>query len=368
MSASNVAIIAPAALTKNRMFDPAQSRDKVLERFKLLRVSLRERGIDCRTADMFAAGDIDVLIFHDIMNELAHILAIIKSNPGVRLIYIPNEPPFVVPLHDEKLLPRLPVDLVLTWNDRIADRFGHVHKLNIGQPLINPAEIPHVPFAEKEFICSIFAFKPPGIPGTLFEERLRAVEFFGRQECGIDLFGIGWEAAKLPLVASVYRGPVDNKLEIQQRYKFSVAFENTKSFPGLITEKIFDCFAAGSVPIYLGAPNIGDYIPAECFIDLRDYTSYEQLHGYLAGMSESRYREYLAAARSFLGSPAYHQFTSSNFAQTVTRKICGLSEPRVRRSILEVKWNLSMRLLSRPGLLRNWRRFRQFFIAMATAW
>lgn len=50
-------------------------------------------------------------------------------------------------------------------------------------------------------------------------------------------------------------GPVPDKLAFQRQYKFSIAYENSSS-PGYCTEKIVDAFAAGTVPIYWGDPDI----------------------------------------------------------------------------------------------------------------
>ena len=170
---TNVAIIAHGNLQANRLFDPASSRDSILERFYLLRNELQSAGMVCQTADMYMPHEIDVLIFHDMLNELGTILKTIKANPFVQLIYVPNEPAFVAPMHDEKILPQLPVDAVLTWNDRIAGKFLHVIKCNIGQPVIDSESIPNLPFTNKKFICSIFANKPSGAPDSLFAERIQ---------------------------------------------------------------------------------------------------------------------------------------------------------------------------------------------------
>ena len=48
-------------------------------------------------------------------------------------------------------------------------------------------------------------------------------------------------------------------------FRYSVAVENSRH-DHYWTEKIADCFLAGTVPIYWGAPNIGDYFPAEAMI------------------------------------------------------------------------------------------------------
>jgi len=52
-------------------------------------------------------------------------------------------------------------------------------------------------------------------------------------------------------------------------YMFSVAMENARS-PGYFTEKILDCFATGTVPIYYGAPDIGDFFNKDGIIELTD--------------------------------------------------------------------------------------------------
>ncbi len=48
-------------------------------------------------------------------------------------------------------------------------------------------------------------------------------------------------------------------------FRYSVAVENSRH-DHYWTEKIADCFLAGTVPIYWGAPNIKDYFPAEAMI------------------------------------------------------------------------------------------------------
>ena len=293
MSSVNVALVVEGGMKKNRIFDIASARDNVLERFYLLREKLNAEGMTCQTDDMFEPSAINVLIFNDIMNNLGAILRTIKVNPFVKLIYIPNEPSFVIPFHDAKILPKIPVDTVLTWNDLIADKYPHIVKCNIGQPVITKDDIPNIPFDKKQFICSIFAYKPSKASKTLFNERIYAVDFFCRKPAGLDLYGLAWDASGLPFVSSSYKGPCENKKEVQKHYKFSIAYENVGKTPGLITEKIFDCFAAGTVPIYWGAPNIKDYIPSECFVDVNDFDNYEQLYNYLISMPKVEYQQYL---------------------------------------------------------------------------
>ena len=65
-------------------------------------------------------------------------------------------------------------------------------------------------------------------------------------------------------------GPVADKLAFQRQYKFSIAYENSRD-PGYCTEKIGDAFAAGTVPIYWGDPEIKAEFNPAAFVAADDY-------------------------------------------------------------------------------------------------
>lgn len=62
----------------------------------------------------------------------------------------------------------------------------------------------------------------------------------------------------------------DNKLDILNDYKFTIAFEND-SYPGYTTEKIFEPMLKYSMPIYWGNPLIGKEFNAKSFINYFDF-------------------------------------------------------------------------------------------------
>ena len=73
-----------------------------------------------------------------------------------------------------------------------------------------------------------------------------------------------WQA-KLHKTAPAFpswRGTVHAKAEVLTRARFAIAYENVQGSPGYITEKIFDCFVHGCVPVYLGTPGAAASIPA----------------------------------------------------------------------------------------------------------
>lgn len=67
---------------------------------------------------------------------------------------------------------------------------------------------------------------------------------------------------------------VPDKWEFQHKHKFSMAFENS-SHKGYTTEKIVQSFAAGTIPIYWGDPDIKKYFNENSFVNVSDYNSLE---------------------------------------------------------------------------------------------
>ena len=63
--------------------------------------------------------------------------------------------------------------------------------------------------------------------------------------------------------------PIRKKEFGLNKYMFSIAIEND-SYKTYFTEKIIDCFLTGTVPIYMGAPNIGDYFNTNGIIQFKD--------------------------------------------------------------------------------------------------
>ncbi len=65
-------------------------------------------------------------------------------------------------------------------------------------------------------------------------------------------------------------GPVKDKYEFEGKHRFSIAFENY-SYPGYVTEKVMDSFAAGTIPIYFGDPEIDKTLNPESYICMKNH-------------------------------------------------------------------------------------------------
>ncbi len=163
--------------------------------------------------------------------------------------------------------------------------------------------------------------KPQNRYMELYSERIKAIVYFSKLN-EIDLYGPGWDRIILftsylinrRTILRAYRGTVESKYEALSKYNFAITYENM-ILPGYMTEKIFDCFFVGAIPIYLGAPDIEKYIPRECFIDRRNFKNYDELKKYLKSLSEKEIASYREAGRSYLNSEKYKPFTQEYFAE-----------------------------------------------------
>jgi hypothetical protein len=69
---------------------------------------------------------------------------------------------------------------------------------------------------------------------------------------------------------------IKNKEDGLKDYCFSFAIENA-TYSNMFTEKITDCFMTGTIPIYYGIKNIGDYFNLDGIITLTDDFKIEDL-------------------------------------------------------------------------------------------
>ncbi|MBN8509381.1 MAG: hypothetical protein J0L57_12285 [Burkholderiales bacterium] len=128
-----------------------------------------------------------------------------------------------------------------------------------------------------------------------------------------------------------WRGPVHGKGEVLAHARFAIAFENVQGSPGYITEKIFDCFVWGCVPVYLGTPGAADCIPADCYVDARAFGDDRALVEHLLGIDEARFASYQAAIAAYLRSPAAMRFGNEQFTHTLVDAIAA-DQGLVRRA------------------------------------
>jgi alpha(1,3/1,4) fucosyltransferase len=329
------AIVVTNDLGKNNIFrwkDPSVDRDDCLYCFSRLKEELLKAGVELNTSDITSVFDADIVIFNDMPREIP------EKRPGQKFYLLALESVAIHPANfDISRYGRF--DKVFTWYDKVID---HRKVVKVNYAFLFKSDFDLSGDNKKKLICLMANNKRSSHPNELYTARKEAIRWFeAHHPDDFDLFGHGWDqlfaGTKIAGVIRrlglktlfkrnthiCYRGTAKEKLPVVSSYRFSLCFENVKDIPGYITEKIFDCFFAGSVPVYLGADNITDYIPAECFIDMRDFEDFRSLYEHLTGMPAEMYLGFLQSIKRFLTTDASYPFTGDCFAHTIVDGIAG---------------------------------------------
>lgn len=215
---------------------------------------------------------------------------------------------------------------VFTTDDSLVDG-KHIFKFCYPQPVKWP-EIKPVAFNKKKLLVSISSRKYCRHPLELYSQRHNDIKYFSEKiPEDFDFYGFGWDnpqalsqslfQSKRPVCKS-YKGIANSKADVFPRYRFALCYENA-NIPGNIDEKIFDCMRSDCVPIFLGAPNIKDYVDKDAFIDRRDFVNEDELRRFLNDMTEQKYNRYREAIKSYLSGSRFAQFLSPALAETIVR-------------------------------------------------
>lgn len=125
------------------------------------------------------------------------------------------------------------------------------------------------------------------------------------------------------------------KMKFFTKYDFAFIFENLNNEMGAISEKIWDAFSAGSIPIYFGAPNIAGYIPSNCFVC---YKSFEKPHNHISLMTKKEKEKIWNQIVIFMNSFDYLKFTSKEFPKNILSHIKRLVKTKpINNSIFKIK-------------------------------
>ncbi|WP_170000225.1 glycosyltransferase family 10 [Campylobacter sp. RM9328] len=321
---------------KNKVFDINDfivNRDNSAYLYFKLKDVFFENRINLSTQDINSINESKIVIYNDMPKILPNREDIKKSY----LLLFESE---LIKPENWNLEKHKYFNKIFTWNDKIIDNkkyfkinFSHLFPKSINKDL-----------SKKEKLCTLIAGnKKVNHQLELYSRRIEAIRWFEKNHPNdFDFYGVGWDEylfsnkyvrygfRKLKLSKLFkcfksnfpsYKGKIDSKKEVLEKYKFAICYENARDIVGYITEKIFDCFFAGCIPIYWGANNITEHIPKECFIDKREFDSYEKLYEYITNLSDEKYLNYLDAIENYLNSSQADQFRAEFFANTIVKTI-----------------------------------------------
>lgn len=311
--------------------DPVLNRDDQLLPFHRLREDLRTRGKAVHTADYLLSRDAgpDAESAYFSLGILNNYQWIAREGRARLKAFVIMEPPVVAP-HLYEALPELTNDFEQVYVHNVdgdgyalagvrRDKLKRLYwPLPYGE-VLEPYWSQHDRM--RRIVVINGSHKPLSFHGEQYSTRIEAMAALAPLGA-VDLFGRGWErwwsrgARWMPYwrnratLMSIYKGACVSKFEVLQRYQFCLCFENM-SMSGYITEKLFDCLYAGTIPLYLGAPDILRYIPEDAFIDCRKYRSWDEMWDELRLMPVSRIEAMREAGREFLGSDRARAFVDS---------------------------------------------------------
>jgi len=267
-----------------------------------LYLAAKARGIDMFTPDQQDEGDLLIL-----MDRPTTIKA--KAPRTIAVLYEPNS---IIPNnYDKDFLDSC--EKVFTWDDRIVDNEKFIKSnftTNLQDAIMPTPDDVFPSYHKRKLLCMMNTYKQSSHPLSMYHKRVEAVRFFNQYPNDFDLWGRFWQA-------TTCKGTTDDKLKTLANYRFCLAYENCHHAYGYISEKLTDCFMVGVVPVYLGAPNVRDHIPPECFVDVNDFHTYEELYEYLIEMPSYEYMDRLVAIQKFIMSSDAEQFYNTHFVDTL---------------------------------------------------
>lgn len=328
------ACLKTAYFVGNKVFDISDeniNRDNFIYFYYKLKEVFRERDVDLSTQDINEPEESDIVIY----NGYTKNKKVIKYKNKQYLLML--ESPHVNIGHTDTSRHKY-FRKIFTWNDDFIDNKKYF-KVNYSYLL--PNSIPKELDSKTKFCCLIAGNKTTNFSGELYSKRVEAIRWFeSNHPDKFDLYGIGWSERSIgrslidkvinkvkPLkkLLSVnypsYKGKVKSKKVTMSLYKFAICYENISGFNGYITEKIFDCFFSGTIPVYWGAKNIQEHIPDNCYIDKRLFKSYESLYQYMLDMPDDIYKQYLDNIEAYLKSTKADQFRAETFANVIVSQI-----------------------------------------------
>ena len=329
------------AFNADKLFEVGKSainRDNQLAAYARAKEDLNEIGSVVHTFDMFQRGQLDVSGYEQI-DYFSFGLVRNFCDPCFKDLslkaFVMMEPPTVLP----GLYQRLPelssvfqsVYLPNTYGDQYETNGVDLSRLKQIYWPISYNMVDHSLWNNTSRSSKLVVIngnhKPLNRTAELYSERIRLIVELQKLNY-VDLWGRGWDKLlsrsslwapflkNYQKIQSVFRGVSASKYETLSQYEFCLCFENTK-MNGYVSEKIFDCFVAGTIPIYLGAPDVTDLIARDAFIDFRDFSGGGELKEYLDKLTPKEKGLMKIAGKRFLESKKTDKFF--NFVSELTR-------------------------------------------------
>lgn len=212
--------------------------------------------------------DTDITVFTDRFLDEA-----LSCNSTHKIAWL-LEPPAIDPGIYEKAASLSHVfDVIYTYDQGLIERVNNAHYCAYGSAWVHD---PDWKIYDKSKMVSMIVSVKNYTPGQRYR-----MEVYNAIRDRVDVMGKGIRE-------------IEKKVEGLHEYRFSIAMENSRT-RYYFTEKLMDCFASGTVPIYWGCPGIDRFFdPAGIIL----FDSIEELKGILDNLSVEEYEKRAKAIKN----------------------------------------------------------------------
>lgn len=186
------------------------------------------------------------------------------------------EPPEIINTEKNLIDSHKFYDLILTWNEKVLAACPNAEKFIFGtcRWAVDPKD--DVDVSKKRFAVSYLTSSKTMCAG----HHLRHEVF-----------------NSLPSTVVKHMSPPEiDKQSMLYPFQFSIIMENSQR-PNWITEKLIDCLVSRTIPIYWGAPNVGEYFNAE---GIFTFNTVPELLGTLRSLTSNSYSDRASAVEDNL--------------------------------------------------------------------
>lgn len=332
-----------------------------IQAFQQWRSDAASCGFQLDTWDLVPDGEAEILWFIDLPRRKKEFERAKRSHPNARSVLMVCESPLVCPgMFVEGN--RSKFDHIVSYETFSTKKRVKSYRLpvSLGEPKKGRS------FADRKLLCMInsnrvegwFAMRQPGLVGLpgvgivfsgwrnnlfsifgrhlgdLYPERRRICRSFdARLDLGIEIFGKGWQGEQISWLPLFPNRPyrtcggsfVQDRLEVLSSFRFSLAFENWEGRADYITDRVFDAFLAGVVPVYHGDHAIENVLPEGCYVDARKFRRHKELLDYLSSVNAEEWERMRDVGATFLKGEVALQFSDISFGQRMSEVLLEVS-------------------------------------------
>ncbi len=234
-------------------------------------------------------------------------------------VFVQLEPPDIVPTEQRLIDSHTFYDLIITWNQRVLEGCpNNTEKYIFGTCRWATDPVDACDGSQKRFAASYLTSSKTMCKGhmlrhevyDLLPDRIGDLEITKyMSDCG------GTHPARQPVL--------ECKRPLLYPYQYSIVMENGR-YPNWITEKLVDCLLSRTIPIYYGAPNVGEYFDKDGILD---FDNKYELQSLLKWLTPEFYQSKAAAIEHNLHEAMKYPDVHARINEIIRRR---LSDANIR--------------------------------------